>query len=38
MQKVLKQIGVKTISTKNELKIFGKGMIDAKNKKLLYPI
>ena len=37
MQKILKQIGIKTISTKNELKIFGKGMIDAKNKKIIVP-
>ncbi len=32
MQKVLKQVGIKTISTKTELKIYGKGMIDASNK------
>jgi 3-phosphoshikimate 1-carboxyvinyltransferase len=37
MQKVLKQIGVKTIATKNELKIFGKGIIDASNKKVTVP-
>ncbi len=37
MQKVLKQIGVKSIATKDELKIFGKGMINAKNKKILVP-
>ena len=35
MQKVLKQIGVKSIASKNELKIFGKGMVDAKNKKII---
>ena len=33
MQKVLKQIGVKTSSSSNELKIFGKGMING-NKKI----
>ena len=32
MQKVLKQIGVKTSLSKNEFKIYGKGRIDAKNK------
>ena len=32
MQKVLKQVGIKTISTKSELKIYGKGIIDASNK------
>ena len=37
MQKVLKQIGIKTISSTNQLKIFGKGMIDASNKTLLVP-
>ena len=35
MQKVLKQIGVKSIASKNELKIFGKGMVDAKNMKVV---
>ena len=34
MQKILKQVGVKSIATKNELKIFGKGMLDATNKKI----
>ena len=34
MQKILKQIGVKSVSTKKELKIFGKGMVDASNKKI----
>ena len=33
MQKVLKQIGVKSSFTKGELKIFGKGIIDASKKK-----
>ena len=32
MQKVLKQIGIKSIYKKNEIKIFGRGMIDARNK------
>ena len=31
MQKILKQAGIKSIYSKNELKIFGKGMIDASN-------
>jgi hypothetical protein len=36
MQKILKQIGVKSKFTQNdELKIFGKGMIDASNKKIV---
>ena len=34
MQNILKQIGVKTIFLKNELKIFGKGMFNASNKKI----
>ncbi len=37
MQKILGQIGVKTIFSNNTLKIFGKGMISGKNKKLLVP-
>ena len=37
MQKILKQIGVKTVAHKNNLKIFGKGMIDASNKKINVP-
>ena len=37
MQKILKQIGVKTVAYKNNLKIFGKGMIDASNKKINVP-
>ncbi len=32
MQKILKQIGVKSIYKKNQIKIFGEGMITAKNK------
>ena len=37
MQKILKQIGVKSISSKNELKIFGNGMVNAVNKKIFVP-
>ena len=37
MQKILKQVGVKTIFKKNELKIFGKGIINAKNKIIRVP-
>ena len=37
MQKVLRQVGVRSFSSKNELKIFGKGMIDAANKKIIVP-
>ena len=35
MQNVIKQIGVKSVSSKNELKIFGRGMIDASNKRII---
>ncbi len=34
MQKVLKQIGIKSIFSKNQLKIYGKEMKDIKNKKI----
>ena len=37
MQKVLKQIGVKSISSKNQLKIFGKEKFYAGNKKIFIP-
>ena len=37
MQKVLKQINIKSIASKNELKIFGRGMIDASKKKIYVP-
>ena len=37
MQKVLRQIGIKSIATKNDLKIFGKGIINAYNKKIKVP-
>ena len=35
MQKVLKQVGIKSISSKNQLKIYGRGMINASNKKIV---
>ena len=34
MQKILKQLGIKSVNKKSELKIFGKGMINAHNKKI----
>ena len=37
MQKVLKQISIKSKYSKGELKIFGKGLIDASNKKINIP-
>ena len=37
MQKIFKQIGIKSISTTDGIKIFGKGVIDAKNKKINVP-
>ena len=37
MQKILRQVGIKSKYYKNTLKIFGKGMIDAKNKKIHVP-
>jgi len=37
MQKILKQVGIKSISSKGELKIYGKGMISGENKKILVP-
>ena len=37
MQKILKQVGVKSTATKNQLKIFGKGMINARNKRIIVP-
>ena len=37
MQKVLKQIGIKSVSSKNELKIYGKSFIENKNKKINVP-
>ena len=35
MQKVLKQVGIRTLLSKNELRIFGKGMINGNNKKII---
>ena len=37
MQKILSQIGIKSISTNNSVKIFGKGMINARKKKIFVP-
>ena len=37
MQKILKQIKIKSVYVKGELKIFGKGMIDASNQKIQVP-
>ena len=37
MQKVLKQIGIKSVSTKNDLKIFGKGKMSFFNKIVTIP-
>ncbi len=37
MQKVLRQVGIKTLLSKDELKIFGRGMIDGSNKKIIVP-
>ena len=38
MQKILKQIGIKSISTKNEIKIYGKGSINGSSKRIAVPI
>ena len=35
MQKVLGQVGIRTLLSKNELRIFGKGMINGNNKKII---
>lgn len=35
MQNVIRQIGVRSVSSKNNLKIFGKGMVDASNKTII---
>ena len=35
MQKILNQIGIKNKSSENELKIFGKELIDIRKKKIL---
>ena len=37
MQKVLKQIGIKSIATKNELKIYGKEILNINNKEITVP-
>ncbi len=37
MQKVLRQIGVKSLASQNDLKIFGKGRIDASKKQIVVP-
>ena len=37
MQKILKQIGVKSISDKDQIKIFGKNLSECKNKKIFIP-
>jgi 3-phosphoshikimate 1-carboxyvinyltransferase len=37
MQKILKQIGVKSIFAKNEMKIYGRGLVENKNKKIKVP-
>ena len=35
MQKILGQVGIKSVSTKDELKIFGKEFIDPSKKKII---
>ena len=37
MQKILKQVGIKSFYSGNQIKIFGEGMIDASNKKIIVP-
>ena len=37
MQKILKQVDIKSVSSGNELKIFGKEKIDIKGKKIIVP-
>ena len=37
MQKILKQVGVKTVFTKGEIKIYGKTFIENKNKRIVVP-
>ena len=34
MKKILKQIGIKSVLKKNEMKIYGKGKVNASNKKI----
>ena len=35
MKKILNQVGIKCNLSKNEMKIYGRGMIDASNKKIV---
>ena len=35
MQKILKQVGIKSIASKDKIKIFGKGIFEARNKNIL---
>jgi len=35
MQKIIAQVGVKSISTKNSIKIYGKGILKTNKKKIL---
>ena len=37
MQKVLKQVSINSVSTKDKIKIFGKGKLNAVNKKISVP-
>ena len=35
MQKILKQVGIKSVSTKNDIKIFGKGYLESDKRKIV---
>ena len=35
MQKILKQVGIKSISTKNDIKIYGRGLFENNKKKII---
>ena len=37
MKKILKQIGIKSISTKNEMRVYGRSFVENKNKKITVP-
>lgn len=37
MQKIIKQIGIKSVSKNNELKIYGKDILEIKEKKIIVP-
>ena len=37
MQKILKQINIKSVVKKDQIKIYGKGLIDGRNKKIIVP-